>query len=114
KFSVAPTSSDSLLAERLMEAGGVGEAGVLLVPQPARPPTNPRMNANRTELHLPIAPSPPQGQFLGARLVLFWKISSVEPANLFSKSSTSSQPGLTIDSKRAASRTYVSDARRPV
>jgi len=46
--------------------------------------------------------------------VLFWKISSVEPANLFSKSSTSSQPGLTIDSKRAASRTYVSDARRPV
>jgi len=61
KFSVAPTSSDSLLAERLMEAGGVGEAGVLLVPQPARPPTsNPRMNANRTELHLPMHPPRPR------------------------------------------------------
>ena len=63
KFSVAPTSSDSLLAERLMEAGGVGEAGVLLVPQPARPPTNPRMNANRTELHLPMHPPHPRVSF---------------------------------------------------
>ena len=103
KFSVAPTSSDALLAERLMEAGGVGEAGVLLVPQPARPPiSNPRMTANRSELHLPMHPPRPRVSFR-ARLVLLWKISSVEAANLFSKSSTSFQPGLTIDSKRAAS-----------
>ncbi len=47
--------------------------------------------------------------------MLVWKISSVEAANLFSKSPDQlSAWSHNPDSKRAASRTYVSDARRPV
>jgi hypothetical protein len=85
---MAPTSMEkAMLGERMMLAGTGNSAGLLLLPpQPASVAIKTKLMriANKKKTDLPIHPPHPRHGSRG-ECSLWWKISSVEGANLFSK-----------------------------